>query len=914
MRFSLHRFLLAALLALECLAVRADPAPFDLAGPDLQVKVTRGARTLPISEVPNLAIGDQLWVHADLPANQEAHYLMVAAFLRGSTNPPPTSWFFRCETWTAKCAQEGLTLTVPQGAEQVLVFLAPQTSGDFRTVIGAVRGRPGAFVRTSQDLNQASLDRARLEKYLDAVRALGDTDAQRLKEVAPLLARSLAIKVDDRCLDRAPALQAPCLMDKQSSLILNDGHSTSIVEALTSGPASDLAMEASFTPQLSYGYYSPYIASILDIARIMDSFRTAQYQYIPALTLPQGEQLALVLNTPPSFQNPKSVLVVALPAVEKAQLPPLHAVDPKNMYCARKTTLTLPVEGAPLVFSTAYAHDLTLHLSGTKGAAVDLPVRVDPARGGFVVETTSLAGVSLGDRIEGALHGSWGFEAYEGPHFELVNTAQQSWEVAATEAGALIVGRDKTLRLHAADVSCVDSVRLQSADGHEVTAPWTAVQPNEMDVTLPLQSAKPGALTLLVSQYGTGKPQPVVLHAFAEAARLDRFMIHAGDNQGILNGSRLDEVAGLTIAGTEFVPGKLTTNPGHDELDMVTRDARPAATLKQGDTVSARVTLNDGRVIELSTLVDAPRPRVTLIGKSVEATPTANESNIQLASQDELPQDATLRFSMRAQSPTVFMRDDRIEIATADESTSTVLSLANGGLTLEDSKVALATLDPVKSLGPSAFGPLQFRRVVNGVSGDWQPLATLVRLPQLKDLKCPATPELACKLSGNGLFLVDSVSSDAKFEHAVQVPDGFPGYALPVPHPTNGLLYVKLRDDPAAVSRALLGTQQLAPTPEETERAAIRHAAAHIEAESTSNAAEHASPPTSPAATQPPGVSSPSPTTSGAAPSGTSASGSAAGASPSSTSSSSASAPPSLPAPSPPGSGTPVPKTGSDPP
>src|SRR6185503_19810358 len=96
-----------------------------------------------------------------------------------------------------------------------------------------------------------------------------------LKELAPLLGRSLAIKMNAACLDRIPELQAPCLMQGQESLILNDGHSTSIVEALTSGPASDLAMEASFTPQLSYGYYSPYIASVLDIAKIFDSFRTA---------------------------------------------------------------------------------------------------------------------------------------------------------------------------------------------------------------------------------------------------------------------------------------------------------------------------------------------------------------------------------------------------------------------------------------------------------------------------------------------------------------------------------------------------------------------------------------------------------------------------------------------------------------
>src|SRR5581483_11887912 len=131
-----------------------------------------------------------------------------------------------------------------------------------------------------------------------------------------------------------------------------------------------------------------------------------------------------------------------------------------------------------------------------------------------------------------------------------------------------------------------------------------------------------------------------------------------------------------------------------------------------------------------------------------------------------------------------------------------------------------------KAFGPSTFGPLQFRRITGGVTGDWQPLVTLVRLPLLRDLKCPSTPDLACKLSGSSLFLVDSVSSDPQFAHPVQVPDGFPGYALPVPHPTNGLLYVKLRDDPAVISRAVLSAQALPPSPEEAERAATRHAAA----------------------------------------------------------------------------------------
>src|SRR5271163_1880092 len=132
-----------ALALITCLATRAHagPAPFDLAGPVLEVKITRGAETLPVFEVPNLTVGDQIWIRADLPATQSEHYLLVLAFLSGSTNPPPKNWFFPCKTWTKECARDGLTVTVPPGAKQVLLFLAPETGGDLKTLIGAVRGR-----------------------------------------------------------------------------------------------------------------------------------------------------------------------------------------------------------------------------------------------------------------------------------------------------------------------------------------------------------------------------------------------------------------------------------------------------------------------------------------------------------------------------------------------------------------------------------------------------------------------------------------------------------------------------------------------------------------------------------------------------------------------------------------------------
>ena len=795
------------LIMLGCLLTglaHASPAPFDLSGPSLEFKVTRDGHSLPASEVPNLAEGDRLWLRANLPSFQSAHYLMVAAFLTGSTNPPPKNWFFQCETWKGRCATEGLTISVPPGAQQVMVFFAPSTSGDFSTLVDAVRGKPGAFVRASQDLNQAALDRSRLDRYLDAVRDLNRYDPSTLKDVTPLLARSLAIKVDDKCLERAPELQAPCLMQGQESLILNDGHSSSLVGALTASSESDLLMSVSSTAQAGYGIYSPYIASVIDIAHILDSFSSAQYQYIPALNSLRGDLIKTTLNAAPSFHDPKSVIVIALPAVEQAQLPPLHAVDPKEIYCASRTSLVLPVEGAPLAYSTSFAHDITLDLSSSDGKSVELPAIADAQQGGYVVDTSSLNDTTPSDSVQGELRGYWGFDPYRGPSFRLRNAHPKTWTLAGNDADSLIVGRTGTVHLQADSVSCVDGIMLRDPAGKELKADWKAVSANEVEVSVPLQSAQPGQMTLLVRQFGMAQAQQIPIQAFADAGRFDSFVVHSGDTQGVLRGGRLDEVASLAIGNLVFKPGDIASANGRDELTMNTQDSAGAAALNPDPAVPAKVTLKDGRILNLSATVGEARPKVGLIGKSVQPSQSSGASNIELANQDELPQDSVLTFSVRAQRPATFARDQVIEVATNDQSFTTSLSVANGGLRLADSRVVVATLDPTKAFGASAFGPLQFRTVTAGATGDWQPLATLVRLPVLKDIKCPAAADQSCKLSGSDLFLVDSVSDTVQFDHPVQVPDGFPGYALPVPRPADGRLYMKLRDDPSVINRVAL--------------------------------------------------------------------------------------------------------------
>ncbi len=344
--------------------------------------MTRAGKTLPVSQVPNLQPGDRLWIHPLLPSSQSVHYLMVVAFLRGSTNPPAENWFTRAETWNRQVRQDGILVTVPQDAQQALLLLAPQTGGDFSTLRNTVRGKPGAFVRASQDLNQASLDRSRLDRYLEIVKQTSISEPEALHDRSVLLARSLNIKLDKQCFDKPSEQQAPCLMQNTGQLVMEDGQSQSMVAALTSGPSSDLIGVLSTTKQAGGGAYSPYVGAVMDMARIMENLHTAEFQYIPALALAKDDVLELKLNNPPSFRKPKSVIVVGLPAVEAAQLPPLRPVDSKQVSCLEQPALVLPVEGAPLVFSTGYAHDLVLRVKEKSGLSMDLPLRADAARGG----------------------------------------------------------------------------------------------------------------------------------------------------------------------------------------------------------------------------------------------------------------------------------------------------------------------------------------------------------------------------------------------------------------------------------------------------------------------------------------------------------------------------------------------------
>jgi len=800
--------LLFVSLVWESTPAHGQVAPsFDLIGPKVDVHVKRGEVTLPIGQVPNLLPGDRLWIHPDLPESQSERFVLIVAFLRGATNPPPAEWFTRVDTWAKGPRQEGVFVTVPDEAQQAVVFLAPATGGDFSTLRNAVRGRPGVFVRATQDLQAAGIDRMRLDAYLAEVKVTSQTDPNSLKDRAQKAASVLGIRLDQQCFDKPTDQQAPCLTQHTEGLVLDDANVSNRVSQITSGNGADLMNQLSYSALGGAGIYSPYIGAIVDTVRILASLHTAHFQYIPALALPTEDTLNLRLSVPPSFRDPKSVVVVALPPVAPAKMPPLHPVNPAEQFCAQKTGLVLPAEGAPSVYASPEAHDLKLHIE-TKTGPMDVPLKADAAEGGLVPLRT-IPMLPAGD-VVGVVQGKWGFDDWVGPRFHLLSAAAGKWTVAPSDTSALVVGREDTLHINGENTLCVEKIEAQSTGASPVKLQWKAPRPDALEMGVPLKDAAPGPVTINIDQYGLGTPDKLTLTAYSEAASLERLMLSAGDSAAVLTGNRLDEVAKVSLNGIDWVPVNLKRVQDQDQLQL--KADRATDKFEPGKHYTAKVELRDGRELKVPVSVDPPRPEVALLSKGTQDEASTDPSPVHLGSPNDLPVDGRLVFFLKSKTPANFPRNEKVEVAAVDNSFRTTLSVSDGSLMLEDANTALGVVEPLAKFGSSAFGPLQARAVsADGVAGDWLSLGTLVRLPGFKELHCPHSVLRACTLTGTNLFLAESVASSSDFDNAVNVPADFTGTQLTVPHPVNGLLYLKLRDDPETVQTLSLSAMPMTP-------------------------------------------------------------------------------------------------------
>jgi hypothetical protein len=283
-----------------------------------------------------------------------------------------------------------------------------------------------------------------------------------------------------------------------------------------------------------------------------------------------------------------------------------------------------------------------------------------------------------------------------------------------------------------------------------------------------------------------------------------------GDSEAALTGNRLDEVAKVSLNGIDWAPVDLKRVQDLDRLELKT--ASDTTRLETGKRYTAKVQLRDGRELKVPASVEPPRPEVTLLSKGTQDEQSADPSPVRLGSPDDLPVEGRLVFFLKSKTPPNFPRDEKIEVAAADNSFRTTLSISDGTLMLEDAETALGVVEPLAKFGSSAFGPVHARAVsADGVAGEWMTLGTLVRLPGFKELHCPHNPARPCVLTGTNLFLAAYIAASPEFENPVDVPADFTGTQLTVPHPVNGLLYLRLRDDPETVQTLSLSVLPLAP-------------------------------------------------------------------------------------------------------
>src|SRR6202049_2367523 len=255
------------------------------------------------------------------------------------------------------------------------------------------------------------------------------------------------------------------------------------------------------------------------------------------------------------------------------------------------------------------------------GEEVKCPAQADAVHGGFLVDAHELEGRAVEPEVTGTLRGWWGFETYEGPRFDLKTARNAKWNVAAAEQSALVVGRDDVLHVQSGCAVCVEKISFKNEKGVELKTSFKVLRSDTLEVGVGLKDETPGAVTMSVKQFGLAKTDEVALHTYWAGAHMERFTINSGDQQGVLRGTRLDEVDSVELKGVKFSPGKLSRANEKDELRLSATTAPAANALLPEEKVVAHVALKDARVLDLQTTVEAARPKVTTSRNKLQAVP-----------------------------------------------------------------------------------------------------------------------------------------------------------------------------------------------------------------------------------------------------------------------------------------------------
>ncbi len=170
--------------------------------------------------------------------------------------------------------------------------------------------------------------------------------------------------------------------------------------------------------------------------------------------------------------------------------------------------------------------------------------------------------------LTGVVRGKWGFDDWEGPAStsRAASPANGRWRPATSRPW-----------WWAARIRCTSKAkarfaltrwRKQAAGGSPLKLAWKSSKPEQLEVTVPMKDAAPGPVTMEIHQFGLDEPDKLPLKAYAEAASLDRLTLSAGDDEAVLKGNRLDEVAKAELDGIKLTPAALSRVQDFDQLAM----------------------------------------------------------------------------------------------------------------------------------------------------------------------------------------------------------------------------------------------------------------------------------------------------------------------------------------------------------
>ena len=264
----------------------------------------------------------------------------------------------------------------------------------------------------------------------------------------------------------------------------------------------------------------------------------------------------------------------------------------------------------------------------------------------------------------------------------------------------LLAGQDNKLTLKGDGAACVEHIALSSAEGtknaKDVDVKYEpakgdggSLQKDTLALDVSLKTVEPGGYSLGIKQFGDENQERVPLTAYNANIKLDAVTIHSGDRTAVLTGKGLSSVGSVEIAGETFTPSN-----GSDDATMQL-EAKTVVTPKDGDEAKAK--LKDGRVLTVKVAAQAARPALSLVSMTASPAEESGTMPVVLGGKDKISLYGKLTFVITTHE--VFPRTQKVEIATADGSVKTLLSLADNNLVLQDEHTAVATLDPLKHSG-----------------------------------------------------------------------------------------------------------------------------------------------------------------------------------------------------------------------